>query len=257
MRRYVAKTLFFVLVVAFAVHGCSAPEFGVVVRGLSDPDESCVYKPSTGNDTVFRAEGYLDLKFLESSVYQVRYIAGVQVDNYLQNSVPQTSSGQSIIPPLYINGSDIYPSKVYVTARKPNEKQTGVSFGTYQWVVEVSGSPIAASTSATSATSGIVLFELIPFNVIANTLANDPSAPASAGDGEVKIAIDFNIQFLTGAGNIVHSSTYTYIIALCYGCLAPTSNFSMVKMQCTNGATLAGNLCSPGQDMPITCLLSQ
>jgi hypothetical protein len=250
---------FFTLIIAAAVigHGCAAPEIGVIVQGLSDPDSSCVYTPSTGTGTVYRAEGYLDLKFLESSVYQMKYIAGVNVNNYLQNSIPTTTQSGSIIPPLYVNGSDVFPSKAHVKVRKPNEQQTDASFGTYQWVVEMSGSPIQASTSPTSPTSGIVLFELMPYNVIANIIANDPSAPASPGDGDVRIAVDFSIQFLSGGGNILYSNTYTYMINLCYGCLAPTSNFSMVKMQCTDGYAIAGNLCSPGQDAAIACVAVQ
>jgi hypothetical protein len=237
--------------------GC-ASDFMITIKGLTDPDSTCVYKPQSESSAIFRAQGYLDLMFLESTVYQMRYIAGTQVANYLNNSVPQqAASGQSVIPELYVNANDIYPRKAHAKLRKAHDVKTqSPGFGTYEWVVEMSGNPIQAAQSATSPGIGVVLFELIPYSVIANIISLDTTGPApiAKGDPEVRVVLDFYIEFETSSGNLVNSNVYTFSLVLCYGCLAPTDHFSMRTMKCDDGYALSGNLCSPGQDSYLTCV---
>jgi len=243
-----------VLVIAWTfTASCYMPETNISVRGFSDPDDTCAYTTSTSNTDAFRTLGTLDLMYLSSKVYQLKYVAGVQVFNWLVNTINTSSESQEgVIGNLYYNVNDAFPKGVRVKLSAPAEIGTGVAFGTYEWTLDVSGEDIPAATDSTTPGSGLILFQLIPFNVIANVIAMDPYAPLEPGK-DVRVTIEMIIYFRTTSGWDIRSNTYKYMLTLCNGCLHPDANLDIAKMQCPAGYVMAGNLCSPGQDSATWC----
>ena len=244
-----------VLVIAWTfTASCYMPETNVSIRGFSDPDDTCAYTTSTSNTDNFRTLGTLDLMYLSSKVYQVKYIAGAQIFNWLINTVSteSQSSGESVIPNLYYNVNDAFPKGVRVTLSAPAEIGTGANFGTYEWTLDVSGEDIPAGTDGITPGTGLVLFQMIPYNVIANVIAMDPAAPLDPGK-DVRVTMEMVMYFRTTSGWDIKSNNYKYMLTLCNGCLHPDPNLDIAKMQCPDGFVMAGNLCSPGQDLPTWC----
>jgi len=206
----------FTLFLAVVTGSCSVPSDAVTIRGLTPPDSTnCTYKPA-GDSDVFVAIGTLDLYFL--NLTNLRYIGGVQVYNWMPDSTPQATV-PIITGNLFINGNDVYAKRAYVTIRKPSEKGTGANFSTISWTVELSSNQISSSQGTGSPTAGLVLFDLIPTNVIEQIEAS-PFAPAPGES--TRTVVEFYVQFEAAGGGTVYSNTYQYSLKLCNGCLFPS-----------------------------------
>ncbi|MFA6033444.1 MAG: hypothetical protein WC889_11140 [Myxococcota bacterium] len=244
-----ATMLGIILVLAVITGSCSVPSDAVTIRGLTPPDSStCAYKPASDSD-VFIMIGTLDLYFL--NLTNLHYTGGVQVFNWMPDSTPLPAT-PDILGNLFVNGNDVYAKKAYVTLRKPSEKGTGANFNTISWTVEVSSNKVSSAGGANSPTGGLVLFDLIPTNVVEQIEAS-PFAPAL--NETTRVVVEFYVQFESAGGNTVYSNTYQYDMNLCNGCLFPSSC-------CAAGDTIevcikkiqAGcTSCTWGQDSYPTC----
>ncbi|MBI5529761.1 MAG: hypothetical protein HY897_25830 [Deltaproteobacteria bacterium] len=250
IRRFAALVL---AAAALTVPSCMADEYGILIRGLTNPadwENDCVWSVASGAD-VFKAIGRIDLSFSGA-----RYLAGVQVYNNLVESTPNTSMmSMSAIGTLHLDANAVVPRRAYGRIRSPDEANTGAAFGEYEWSAEITGDPITSAKSADMPGSGVVLFELIPNGVIANLLALDPNAPFQEGDPPARAMVDFYLEFSTISGDTVYSSTFTYAMEICFGCLNGMGRGSLEE-GCDaegEGCDIAGNLCSPGQDAATYC----
>jgi hypothetical protein len=250
IRRFAALIL---LAAALSVPSCMADEYSIVIRGLTAPsdwEDECGWSVATGTEA-FLAIGRLDLSFSGA-----RYIAGVQVYNNLIESTPNTAMmTMSAVGPLHLDANSVVPRRAYGRIRVPDEANTYSAFGEYEWSTEVTGVPIQSAKSADMPNAGLVLFELIPNSVVANLIAADLNAPFQIGDPPARAMVDFYLEFSTLSGDTVYSSTFTYAMEICFGCLNGLGKGSVeegCEKECT-GCELKGNTCSPGQDVATVC----
>lgn len=227
---------------ALTMWACTSDEYSILLRGISLPDKSdCAYNVASDND-VFLSQGVLDLSFPAG-----RYVVGVQVNNYIEISTPNTEMmTSSALPGLALNASDIIPRYAHARMRAPKEDGTGATFGDYQWTVELTGMVIPAGESPLSPGRGVVVFELVPNSVFAAQISGDKFVPIAVGDPDARAIIDFYIQFDTGSGSTVYSSTMSFMLKICYGCLNGFTNLD--PSTCVFPDCTVTGACFPGQD---------
>ena len=238
-----------------ALFSCTSDEYGVIIRGLTPPESGgggCSYKVASETD-VFQANGIMDVAFPG-----VQYLVGAQMYNYLQLSTPNVDMmQQSATRTLHLNANDVIPRYAHVRLRQPNETGTGAKFGSYTWTVELGGSIIPAAGGVTSPGEGVVVFDLIPASVMAGALSN-AALPVALGDDYVHAVADFYVEFNSASGATVYSSTFSFPLSFCFGCLNglgwadDTKTTPKSPADCLVGG---GSLswCSPGQDAWVTC----
>lgn len=237
--------------VVLTLCACTSDEYSVILRGITPPDRAdCSYKPA-GDNALFTTMGAIDL-----SLPAGRYVAGVQVSNFIVMSTPNTQMmTQSAMPDLHLNASDIIPRYVHARMRAPKEDGTGAAFGDYQWTVELSGMVIPAGAGPSAPGSGALAVELIPNSVLSDKIAMDGNIPLAPGDPDARVIVDFYLQFDTGSGSTVYSSNLSFALKICFGCLNGFAGLDPTT--CTTGKYInpytTDQVCLPGQDEPVAC----
>ncbi len=248
MKRYIYIVSFLILSAIFTT--CGPEDYYLSIAGVRPPESDCSYKPGD----VFLGWGTADASLI-TSVHNMGYMAGVQIENRLLNTkdVTKKPGGMEDLP-MRTDSNIVIITKAVVTLRgvvaSANTTTTTKYKSTYN--MEISGTVIPSAGDDKTPGKAIVLLSLVPKEKLIQleeSLGEWPTDPSTYVD----LIAEFYLEGETLGGVAVKTNKLNYYIRVCYGCLNYLGNRTYSECLTDSNCSISGNSCIPGQDGYIFC----